>query len=214
MERENKKEDVAALHREKILEAAHGLFCRDGFAATSITGLSAASHYSRRTIYAYFESKEDILHHLIEKGLLTLKTDLKAAVSAQGAFADRLFAVFRAIGKYQGRYPISAENVQTANADLLQAARPTAAQKRILVLGEDINRLLAAFIEDGKRDGAVRQSVISPLAVQILYAGVSALYTLADSKTAYLQQAFALSREEFLLYGFRQLADSILEVRS
>ena len=82
------------------------------------------------------------------------------------------------------------------------------------MLGEDINRLLAAFIEDGKRDGTVRQSVISPLAVQILYAGVSALYTLADSKTAYLQQAFALSREEFLQYGFRQLADSILEVRS
>ena len=90
MERENKKGDVAALHREKILEAAHGLFCRDGFAATSISGLSAASHYSRRTIYAYFESKEDILHHLIEKGLLTLKADLKAAVAAQGTSFRRV----------------------------------------------------------------------------------------------------------------------------
>lgn len=50
--------------------------------------------------------------------------------------------------------------------------------------------------------------------MQILYAGVSSLYTLADAKSTYLQQAFGLSREEFLQYGFRQLADSILEVRS
>lgn len=55
---------------------------------------------------------------------------------------------------------------------------------------------------------------LAPPAVQILYAGVSSLYTLADAKSTYLQQAFGLSREEFLQYGFRQLADSILEVRS
>ena len=214
MGRENKKEDVAALHREKILEAALGLFCRDGFTATSIAGLSAASHYSRRTIYAYFESKEDILHHLIEKGLLTLKADLAVAVTAEGTFSDRLFAVFRAIGKYQGRTPLSAESVRTANADTLQTGHATAAQKRILVLGNEINRLLSDFVASGKAAGAVRRSVIAPLAVQILYAGVSSLYTLADTKSAYLQQAFGLSREEFLQYGFRQLADSILEVRS
>ena len=76
MGRENKKETIAALHRSRIMKAAEALFCEKGFDQTTIDDISRASEYSRRTIYAYYESKEDILYHIVEQGLRTLKEEL------------------------------------------------------------------------------------------------------------------------------------------
>ncbi|MGN1095623.1 MAG: TetR/AcrR family transcriptional regulator, partial [Eubacteriales bacterium] len=71
MKHENKKEAIASLHRERILSAAEELFLSKGYEKTTVDDISVASEYSRRTIYAYYESKDDILHHIIEKGLIS-----------------------------------------------------------------------------------------------------------------------------------------------
>lgn len=59
------------------MKAAEKLFSEKGYEQTTIEDISKASEYSRRTIYAYYESKEDILHHIVEKGLIELKMTLK-----------------------------------------------------------------------------------------------------------------------------------------
>lgn len=58
MGRENKKDAVAALNKEQIMKAAEKLFSEKGFIQTTIDDISKASEYSRRTIYAYYESKD------------------------------------------------------------------------------------------------------------------------------------------------------------
>ena len=82
----NKKEAVAALHRERIMTAAEKLFSEKGYAQTRIDDISKAAEYSRRTIYAYYESKENILHHIIENGLCSLKTDIENDVNDNTGF--------------------------------------------------------------------------------------------------------------------------------
>ena len=51
MNQENKKDAVAALHRENIVRAAAALFAQKGFDASSIDDIARESGYSRRTIY-------------------------------------------------------------------------------------------------------------------------------------------------------------------
>ena len=60
MGRENKKEAVAAFHREQIIKASESLFSEKGFEQTTVDDISRQSGYSRRTVYAYFESKEGL----------------------------------------------------------------------------------------------------------------------------------------------------------
>ena len=81
MEQMSKKEAVAALHRERIMEVTEKLFLEKGYAQTTIDDISKAAEYSRRTLYTYYESKEDILHHIIEKGLRSLKADIENAAN-------------------------------------------------------------------------------------------------------------------------------------
>ena len=210
MGRENKKEAIAALHREQILRAAEKLFYEKGYSQTTVEDISQVSRYSRRTVYAYYESKEDILHHIVEKGLERLRNDVGEAVNRPGSFTDRYEAVCEAMARYQREYPHAAGCVNRSSPD---RSSVSATVKHILALGEEINRILAAFLRSGQESGAVRKDVVPMMSVYVLWAGITALLEMTASKGAYICEALSVSEEEFLEYGFRQLLNSVLEER-
>ena len=150
MGRENKKEAVAILHKEQILKAAETLFSAKGFEQTTIEDISKVSEYSRRTIYAYYESKDDILYHIIEKGLLLLKCEVKKAIQENDSFISKYKAICIAMVKYQTECPHSLENINKAKSDNFDFENLPDIVKHILVLGTDINNLLVIWIEKGK----------------------------------------------------------------
>lgn len=213
MGRENKKEAVAALHREQIMKAAEKLFSDKGFAQATIDDISKASEYSRRTIYSYYESKDDILHHIVEKGLMELKEDIQNAVNLDEDFITVYKAICIAMSKYQSKYPHSADNVNRANTANFDFENLSDTVKHILQLGMEINTILAAFIENGKEQGIVRQDITPMLTVYILWSSITSFLSLAQSKGQFISKQFSISENEFLDYGFKQLINAILEVR-
>lgn len=213
MGRENKKDVIAALHREQIMKAAEKLFSEKGYVQTTIDDISKASEYSRRTIYAYYENKDDILHHIIEKGLQTLKVDIENAVNRDDDFVGRYKAICMAMSKYQREYPHSVDYVNRANSANFDFSAISDTVKNILLLGTEINTVLASFIETGKENGIVRKDIVPMLTVYVLWSSITALLTLADTQGQFICNQFSISENEFLDYGFKQLINSILEVR-
>ena len=213
MGRENKKEGVAMLHREAILAAAEKLFTEKGVAETTISDISAASDYSRRTIYAYYLGKDDILHHIIGKGLTSLRDDVKNALDESEDFLTRYEHICKALKRYYEDCPLSAENIINAETGKFSSDELTPAVKKIFHLGEEINELLAQFIEDGKTSGAVQSSIKTMPTVYVLWSSISSLLTLVKTKGRFLSDSLALSQDELLEYGFRQIINSILAER-
>lgn len=213
MGRENKKEAVAALHRAQILKAAEKLFLEKGYAQTTIEDISKASGYSRRTIYAYYESKDDISQHMIEQGLLQLKQDIENAIELKEDFISVYKAICMAMASYQRDYHHSADRVDRVNAASLELESPSHTVKRILLLGTELNALLAAFIETGKQQGVVRQDIIPMLSVYILWSSITSFLALAQTKGSFISKQLSMSEDELFDYGFKQLINSILEVR-
>ena len=213
MGRENKKDVVAALHREQIMKAAEKLFSEKGYVQTTIDDISKASEYSRRTIYAYYENKDDILHHIIEKGLQSLKADIENAVSHDDDFVGRYKAICMAMTKYQRDYPHSVDNVNSVISANLDSSDVSDTVRSILLLGKEINTILASFIETGKENGIVRKDIVPMLTVYVLWSSITALLTLANTKGQFICSQFSISENEFLDYGFKQIINSILEVR-
>ena len=196
-----RKEAVAALHRARILTAAEKLFSEKGYAQTTIDDISKASEYSRRTLYAYYESKEDILHHIIEKGLRSLKKDIESAANDNIEFACAYRAVCTAKKRYRKEYPYSLETLKRSGA------------VKILCLGTEINEILEALILRGQKSGEVRKDVNPLLTVYVLSASLDSLLALAETKGEFICMQNGMTEEEFLDYGFRQIINSILEVR-
>lgn len=212
METANRKEAIAALHRARIMTAAERLFSEKGYAQTTIDDISKASEYSRRTIYAYYDSKEDILHHIIEKGLRSLKADIESAANENAGFVEAFRAVCGAMRRYRKEYPHSLDSLKHSGVEEIgQAASDTV--KNILRLGTEINEILEALIVRGQRSGEVRKDFVPMLTVYVLSASLDALLALAETKGPFICAQNGVTEEEFLDYGFRQIIDSVLEVR-
>ncbi|MGN0666780.1 MAG: TetR/AcrR family transcriptional regulator [Huintestinicola sp.] len=213
MGRENKKEAVAAIHREQIMKAAGKLFSEKGYAQTTIEDISKKSDYSRRTIYAYYESKDDILHHIIEKGLEELKQDIDDAIHSDDDFIGTYRKICMAMSRYQREYPNSADSVNNAISENIDTEKISDCVKHILILGTEINTLLADLIKKGQESGVVRKDIIPALTVYVLWSSITSLLTLNQTKGKIISEQHSVSENDFLDYGFRQIINSILEVK-
>ena len=208
---EDRKTAVETLHRERIMDASERLFLEKGFQGTTISDISEAADYSRRTIYAYFESKDEILCGVVARGLRMLRDELRAVLGEKLTFSEMYGKVCAAMRAYQERHPLSASRVNAAQAEKLAGDELTNGQRTVLELGSEVNELLEQFLRKGIAEGVVRKSLPVRLAVPVLWAGMTSLLSLAAAKGAYFVRAFGVSEEEFLKYGFEQLLGGILE---
>jgi len=81
---------VTTSSKDIILETARNIFKRFGFAKTSIGDIAIAARKGRRTIYTYFESKEDIYKAVIEKEVDILRTKLVEVIFTVSPAKERL----------------------------------------------------------------------------------------------------------------------------
>ena len=69
--------------RQRILDAAYRLFRRQGFGRVSMDEIAAATRVTKRTLYYHFESKDQLLAHVLE-------AQHRLALAAFKTFGDRL----------------------------------------------------------------------------------------------------------------------------
>ena len=187
MNQENKRDAVAALHRENIVRAAAALFAQKGFDASSIDDIARDSGYSRRTIYIYGKSKENLLCLAIAQELRTLRDGLRRTQEISGFFAQ----------------------YDAICAELLTFHR-LPAEQLILSLGTEINALLADFLAQGQREGLVRPDVFPALDAQLLTTALEAQFSLWDTRKDYLISVFSLDEKTFFARVREQLLRGLL----
>lgn len=69
--------------RKRILDAAYRLFRRQGYSRVSMDEIAAATCVTKRTLYYHFESKDQLLAHVLE-------AQHQLALAAFKTFGDRL----------------------------------------------------------------------------------------------------------------------------
>jgi TetR/AcrR family transcriptional regulator len=74
-----------AQRRREILDAARQEFFERGFHRPTVDDVAARAEVSKGTIYLYFESKEEILAHLLLEGLNLLLDEMEVACNPQPA---------------------------------------------------------------------------------------------------------------------------------
>lgn len=79
------------LARKAVIAAALELFASAGFRRTSIEDLARHAGVSRPTVYAHFESKEDIFRTLVRDLHEQHLDAMEAAIESDGTLADRLY---------------------------------------------------------------------------------------------------------------------------
>jgi TetR/AcrR family transcriptional regulator, mexJK operon transcriptional repressor len=77
----------ARAKRDQILDGARRVFLRDGFAGASTDAMAAEAGVSKRTLYAYYPSKEDLFVDVLRK--LSLENPQTRALESMEAMSPK-----------------------------------------------------------------------------------------------------------------------------
>lgn len=83
------------LRRQQIVDAAIQIFYEAGFEAASLRDLASRVGINKATIYHYFESKEEILAHIIDEVGHALLSGVRVGAATPGTGLDSLEAMIR-----------------------------------------------------------------------------------------------------------------------
>mgnify|MGYP000580151623 CR=1 FL=1 len=140
--KERRQREKAELHRT-IIDTASRLVSQEGHENLTIRKLARAIEYSPRTIYLYFEDKEQLLHEIVEEGFRrTLEIRRLEETENGNNPEDRVERRIRS----HIRAALSDKNFYRAVVTLLfeKNFTPGPAQRQIIAqTREDISQLLA-----------------------------------------------------------------------
>lgn len=204
-----RKKEPRSVHREKIAQAASGLFMKRSVAAVSMDEIAREAGYSKATLYVYFENKEEIVCLLVLESMRKLYGCIVSALESQETTRGRYDLICRELVRYQEKFPFYFQmaldkiNVDFTGRDPLPEERET------FRLGEDLNKAVGEFLKSGMERGDLRDDLEIMPTIFGFWGMLSGLIRLAASKEEYLESAVGLSRDQFLQRGFQMLYRSI-----
>ncbi|WP_402463058.1 TetR/AcrR family transcriptional regulator [Isoptericola aurantiacus] len=159
--------------RERLLDAAFGLFSAHGIQGTSIEAICEAAGFTRGAFYSNFESKEELFHALVDRkarghlaAIESAGTGIDAAaVATPEGLRDAVRGIVSSVGldgpDHRDWCLMHAEFELLAMRDPQVAPRYRAEQER---LRREVGRVLEALLD---RVG-LRFTVDTPTAVELL----------------------------------------------
>jgi len=144
--RERRKREV----RERILEAARGLFAAHGFDGTTVEKIAAVADVAPATFFNHFQSKQAVLGLLAGEVVDHLQALLEEEFARRASARERLLGVARTAGTRID------ENQGVARHVVLELVRTQARPGDPAPYLARVHDPLAAMLREGQQAGEVR----------------------------------------------------------
>lgn len=185
--------------RAALVAAAREIFGRLGYSQATHADLAAAAGIGRTTFYEYFESKEDLLVHLVEVSIPELDDELFAGIEDLDPFEQLGTLVVRMI-EFVGTDPLGLI-LHTEVARL-----PDAVQRRMAAAHAPLSRRFVDIYERGVARG-VFVPMDSVLAARLIYESIMTagrvlkatedpkqhVHRIADAASGFVMRGFVAS---------------------
>jgi AcrR family transcriptional regulator len=153
---------------ETLVSVARGIFARHGYDGASVRTITGEAGANLGAITYHFGSKRDLYDRVVESVLLPLAERLEAAargageVGGGGDVLERAAQVVRAYFEYVAANP---DLPQLMLQELVQASAPSDAVATPL---KRVHAALTALVEEGQRQGVVREGPPRALGIFIV----------------------------------------------
>lgn len=152
--------DVATVRRERILEAALGVFAQLGYRKATMADVAQAADLSRQGLYLQFPSKQELLTAAVEYELQRALGAVREALAAPGDTADRIMnALDEWLGKSAGENADDVHILGRDNAALLASTFDRARQRFIDELATTVEQDFGVGSGDALKAGRALHAV-------------------------------------------------------
>ena len=176
--------------KQDIIDAAKTLFTNKGFISTTISDISKACGYSRRTIYHHFDSKEMIMNHIIYQELQVLDKGIRELMEKE--MDDKYYVLCDMIVNYIIFNPFSYEAV--SKTKIYKISNIDQIQKQIFDIGNNINNNIYSIINN--------YYPIKMVSVYLLFQYLSAVCNLLSNNQKLILDSNNMNKNEFLRYSY------------
>ncbi|MHB1316042.1 MAG: TetR/AcrR family transcriptional regulator [Christensenellales bacterium] len=203
---QSKRESNKAQKKASFLDAAERLFMQKGFENTSIDEVAKEAGMTKRTLYQYFGSKEDLFYAVALKGVRLLLSVYEDAMNQGGNTLEKIRlgnkAYLQFYMDYLGMFRLL--NYQPANQKNCEASPH---YREIQVLDGIRMKYFMEFVAAGKSDGSINPNLDIKKAV--FFAFFSAFSLLFTVSSLNMWDKLELDEREFLDFSFDLLADAL-----
>ncbi len=157
--------------QEKILEFTHDKFIREGFYRTSMDEIARDMQISKKTIYKYFPSKENLLEEVFEMRSRKVHTILNSIVDSDEDCVTKFVQILNTIKK-------NALNCSESWFRDLKLHAPNLQKKMEELRATKIYQIMAKLVEQGKKEKLIEN--VPPQVLIAAYVGAIEGVTNAD----------------------------------
>ena len=140
--------------RHSAIRAAASVFAEKGFHGACTKDIAERMGIKQGSLYYYFKSKEEALGEVCLYGIHDYVEHMASIADGEQSFEAKLIAT---VTSHLSSYRERNEALKVYNDERLYL--PKARRSKLKSLGSEYRQRLEGIFEDGKKSGAVRQSV-------------------------------------------------------
>ncbi len=204
------------LRREDIISAAENVFFTKGYNAATMDDVAKEAQFSKRTLYMYFNSKEQIQFEIMAKGYRLFLDLLESEAATLNSLKplEGIKTLFLLFHKFSLSYPYHFRTImeyQTKEEDFITRLSDEATQAKEVCyeLGEDAIRFLIKLVKAGVSQGVIRKDIPAEKIALILWSCTLGIFNTASRKNNYLSNYYNTTGEELLQDSFTLILDSL-----
>lgn len=156
--------------KQRIIEKAGDLFPRLGFSKVTVDELSEELGISKKTLYRYFKSKDDIADAVYKWNVMSVKIKLQEILKEPVDYIDRLYRLCEFISQFLSRMNKSAQR------DLIRH-RPDLWKKIEFLRKQQVFPVLEDMLDEGIRLGIIRDDIQKDLSLLVLTSAIEGVLT-------------------------------------
>jgi len=204
----SRKERERLVRESEIIAAAEKLFIVKGFDNTTMDEIAKAAEFTKRTVYQYFISKENLFYAVIINGLRQLFSYIDDAIASGETGLEKIQGIRTALNRFIKESP-DIYRLMNYTQYIKSAPETIPNHQELMKLN---SRLFAQFyqvFDAGIADGSIRSDFKMPLGVFSLFFMFTGFMGRISEAGSIYAGRFDINTDELVQYTFDMMDDFI-----
>lgn len=201
----SRREKEKRAREVEIIDAAEKVFFEKGYDGASMDEIAKEAQFTKRTVYQYFTSKEDLYFGVALKWFNRLFYCFEEALQKGINGYEKFHLSGLAYYQFSKDFPRAFRLLNYCN--LIKTNKDSSANfKEMMLVGDTMFQKFAEAIEEGKKDGSIRADLDPKMGA---YAGVYlsiGFLNIVSTKGDNIKKYHQVEAEDFILYGLNLIS--------
>ncbi|GAK50917.1 transcriptional regulator, TetR family [Candidatus Moduliflexus flocculans] len=209
MEKLHRREREKFMRETEMIAAAEKLFTQYGFEQVTMDAVAKEAEFTKRTLYQYFPSKEDLFFAVVLRGFQQMFASMSGASERATNGFEKLQLVARAYYQFYKDHPGTFRLMAYVGYVKSKGGTRSPKREEWMKFDGNIFQAFATLIESGKTDGSIRADLdAAQTAYALAFLLTGFLNMLSVSGTTFTAH-FALDQEAFSMSTLDLLLESV-----